>query len=307
MSGSAADAALAAALERALPGPLRIRARRDSPFASSFPLAELDVEAGDGSRHALIWKDLTPASLLPGARRTRGGAPAPDPARELRAYALLESADLGTPRRVAALEERERTWLFLEAVPGSRLEHVGDEAAWHATARWLAHSHGVLGARLPAAFPPAWDPPDLGALLAREPRAAALAPALEVARAVLARAPTSVIHGELYPANVLIGDGGRVCVLDWETIARGPATLDLAALTAGRWDEPGEPLASAYREALPEPPPAAAFQAELDAARLVTAAGWLARPAAWSPPPEQARDWLADARTVAERIAGAAA
>jgi Ser/Thr protein kinase RdoA (MazF antagonist) len=320
------DAALAAALERALPAPVRIRARRDSPYASSFPLAELDVEAGAGVRRGLMWKDLTPGSLLPGARRARRDA-APDPARELRAYELFDGAGLGTPQRVAALHERDRAWLFLEAVDGARLEHVGELAAWERTARWLAAAHAALAARtaaldaappqagLPggAPWPPAWLPPEPAALPERaaerhetprrQQRIAALAGALDAARAHVAALPPTTIHGELYAANVLTAADGRVCALDWETIARGPALLDLAALTAGRWDEPGEPLSEAYRRALPDPPRAAAFHAELDAARLLVAAQWLAAPAGWSPPTEQARDWLADAELVAGRLA----
>jgi hypothetical protein len=292
--------ALAAALEAELPAPVRIRARRPSPYASSFPLVELDVEAGEGTRHSLLWKDLSPAALLPGARRARRAPP--DPARELRAYDLLDGAGLGTPRRVAALHERERTWLFLEAVRGARLEHVGEPAAWQAAARWLAHAHGVLAARnLDPAWPPAWIPPEPDAL------GAALAGALDEARARAMASPPMTIHGELYAANVLIADGEsrRVCALDWETIARGPALLDLAALTAGRWDEPGDPLAEAYRRALPDPPPAAELRAELDACRLLVAAHWLSAPTDWSPPPEQARDWLADAELIAGRMPSA--
>jgi Ser/Thr protein kinase RdoA (MazF antagonist) len=294
------DRELAAALARALRGPVSIRARRDSPYASSFPLAELDVETGDGARLTVVWKDLTPGALLPGARAARGGAAA-DPLRELRAYALLDGAELGTPRLVASVEEPGRAWLFLEAVHGARLEHVGDPAAWAAAARWLARAHTVLAARASdPAWPPRWQPPDIDAL-AREPRIAALVPALAAARERLAAGPPAVIHGELYAANVLI-DGERVCVLDWETIARGPALLDLAALTAGAWEDADEPLAEAYRAALPDPPPRAAFLAELDAARLLTAARWLSAPAGWRPPPEQARDWLRDAEAVAGRI-----
>jgi aminoglycoside phosphotransferase (APT) family kinase protein len=101
---------------------------------------------------------------------------------------------------------------------------------------------------------------------------------------------------------MLIGDRTRVCALDWETIARGPALLDLAALTAGRWEEPGDPLAQAYRAALPDPPPLAAFEADLAAARLLTAARWLAVRPGWTPPPEQSRDWLADAEAIVGRM-----
>jgi aminoglycoside phosphotransferase (APT) family kinase protein len=313
------DAELAAALERALPPPVRILARRPSPYASSFPLAELDVEAGDGARLTVVWKDLTPSALMAGARRARDGATGwagTDSARELRAYALLDDAGLGTPRLVAALHEPERTWLFLEAVRGARLEHVGDPAAWDAAARWLARAHAELATRATAAtWPPPWAFPDPMTLLARaaergDPpqrlrRIEALADPLKLAAARAAAGPPAVIHGELYAANVLIADDGRVCALDWETIARGPALLDLAALTAGAWDDPAERLAEAYRQALSDPPPAAQLHAELDAARLLTAAHWLAAPSGWDPPPEQARDWLADAELVENRIASA--
>jgi Phosphotransferase enzyme family len=332
-----ADAALADALARSLPAPVRILARRPSPYASSFPLAELDVEDGDGARRTVMWKDLTPSALLDDARRARGADAAPGWAgadSELRAYELLDGAGLGTPRRIAALHEADRAWLFLAAVRGARLEHVGDPAAWEAAARWLARAHAVLAERTapraaPAApladpatapWPPAWVPPDPAALVAgaadpqRRRRIAALAGPLEAARAWAAAVPSATIHGEFYAANVLIAQdpappthapASRVCALDWETIARGPALLDLAALTAGRWDEPGDPLARAYREALPDPPPAARFAIDLDNARLLVAAGWLAAPAGWSPPPEQARDWLADAELIAARGAAA--
>lgn len=316
------DAGLGDALESALPAPVRILARRPSPYASSFPLEELDVEGGDGRRQTVVWKDLSPGALLPGALRARSGAMS-DPARELRAYELLDGADLGTPRRIAAVDEPERTWLFLEAVRGARLEHVGDPDAWEATARWLARAHMELARRAASspAWPPRWAFPDPTTLLTRaaergEPpqrirHVEALAGPLELAAARAAAAPLAVIHGELYAANVLIASSPpgrvrvtRVCVLDWETIACGPALLDLAALTAGAWDDLAERLAEAYRKALPDPPPRAQFLADLDAARLLAAAHWLAAPAGWSPPAEQARDWLADAKLAADRIAG---
>lgn len=309
------DAALAAALEHTLPAPVRILARRASPYTSSFPLTELDVEAGDGARMTVVWKDLSPSALLPDARAARDDI-VPDPTRELRAYELLDGAGLGTPQRLAAQRGMDRTWLFLEAVRGARLEHVGDPAAWAAAARWLARMHAELTVRADASVRPRWPPPwrfpDPMALLIRaaergDPpqrvrRIEALAGPLELATARAGAAPLTVIHGEFYAANVLIAEDDRVCALDWETLARGPALLDLAALTAGAWDDPREPLAEAYRLALPDPPSAAHLRAELDATRLLTAAHWLAAPADWRPPAEQARDWLADAELIAGRL-----
>jgi Ser/Thr protein kinase RdoA (MazF antagonist) len=313
------------ALAQRLPPPVRVRARRASPYASSFPLEELDVETGTGERLALVVKELSPDALLPDARRARDGA-APDPQRELCAYDLLERTEIGAPFRYAAVREGGRTWLALERVAGERLDQCGDPDAWAATARWLAGAQARLAARADgASWLPAWQAPAAARLAdaarraphlrptgapaaarQRERRLAALAEPLARARARAAALPQTVIHGELYPANVLIA-GARVCALDWETIARGPALLDLAALTAGRWDEPGDPLAQAYRAALPDPPPAAELARDLDACRLLVAARWLAAPPSWTPPPEQARDWLADAERVAERLLRCAA
>jgi hypothetical protein len=295
-------------LERWLDPPIRIRARRASPYASSFPVEELDVETGAGERLALVWKDVGPETLMADAWRARHGTP-PDPTREPRAYDLLERADVGAPCRYAVLRRPGRTWLFLERVEGTRLDHAADLDAWRVVARWLAQAHGRLAARAgESAWPPRWRAPELDELLAAAPdddrrrRVAALAAPLEGARARLAELAPAVIHGELYPANVLIADGGRVCALDWETIARGPALLDLAMLSAGVWSEPGETIAEAYRAALPDPPTAGELLADLDACRLLVAAGWLTAPADWTPPREQTRDWLADAELVAERL-----
>lgn len=52
---------------------------------------------------------------------------------------------------------------------------------------------------------------------------------------VLSNDPRTLIHGELYPANVLINEEGPV-VIDWECAGVGPGVLDLAMLTQGSWD-----------------------------------------------------------------------
>lgn len=291
----ASDVELAAALERSLAPPVRVLVRQPWPYPSSAPIEWLDVETGSGERLPIVWKDLTPS-----APRSDAAA---DPARELRAYDLLTIAQLGAPQCYAALADRDRTWLFLEAVDGRRLDEVGEPDIWCAVARWLAHARTALTSWAHGLdFPPSWRRPDLGAATARASgarrgRLTALAAPLAIAWAHAAAGPLSVVHGELYPANVVVADD-RVCVLDWETIARGPALLDLAALTEGRWEEPGEPIAEAYRTALPDARPREELLANLDACRLLVAAGWLAR----SSPHEQARDWLADAELIAARM-----
>ena len=52
---------------------------------------------------------------------------------------------------------------------------------------------------------------------------------------VLSVTPRTTIHGELYPANVIVQESGAV-VVDWESAGRGPGVLDLAVLTQGHWD-----------------------------------------------------------------------
>lgn len=51
----------------------------------------------------------------------------------------------------------------------------------------------------------------------------------------LANSARALIHGELYPQNVLINEDGPV-VIDWESAGVGPGVLDLAVLTQGSWD-----------------------------------------------------------------------
>ena len=46
----------------------------------------------------------------------------------------------------------------------------------------------------------------------------------------------TLIHGELFPANVLMASG-TLWFVDWESAGIGAGEIDLAALTSGAWDE----------------------------------------------------------------------
>jgi aminoglycoside phosphotransferase (APT) family kinase protein len=116
--------------------------------------------------------------------------------------------------------------------------------------------------------------------------------------------PKTVIHGEFYASNVLVGGDAqapRVCPVDWELAATAPGLIDLAALISGGWgDGDREAIVSAYRSAAG---PAAFSAQQLDLARLHLAVQWLGwAPPSWTPPEGQRHDWLGEALALAERL-----
>ena len=120
---------------------------------------------------------------------------------------------------------------------------------------------------------------------------------------LLAMAKT-VIHGEFYASNVLVGGDARrarVCPVDWELAAVAPGLIDLAALISGGWSERGP---RGDRLGVPlDGRPGPLFRWQLDLARLHLAVQWLgwAQPS-WNPPAGQQQDWLGEALALAERL-----
>jgi hypothetical protein len=327
MSGPARDADLRAALERVLAhlfgAPRRIGRleRRPSPFRTSFALEELDVVLEGGKGLPLLFKDLGWQGLLEEARAAKPSF-LHDPRREVETYrSILGPAGLGTAVCYGAFEpEAGRYWLFLERVAGRELYRVGDLAVWQRAARWLAGLHTHFAGRaegLARAVPLLRYDADFYRLWVR--RALTFARAGQARRGLgwlaerydrvverLAGLPATLLHGEFYASNVLVREGGEVCPVDWEMAAVGPGLMDLAALTAGKWnDEQRSALAGAYREGL------AGAQAQpggatdlLDWCRLQVAVQWLGWSENWSPPADHAQDWLGLALGLAERLLG---
>jgi hypothetical protein len=134
-----------------------------------------------------------------------------------------------------------------------------------------ARYHG--GAGLPAAIPrvtPAWwrelcldwVDPRLGAQAGRHPaatiaRARALigrAADLPAATAILASLPSTLLHGDVHPGNVLV-DAGRATLIDWGGSRVGPAALDLANLVTADSADVAR-YAATWRERTGQPLPA---------------------------------------------------
>ena len=201
--------------------------RRRSPYASTAHLEEIDAQLDDGVVLRLIFKDLRPASALPGARQVRP----PDlchPAREPLVYArLLEPLRLGARCLSAQADVEEgRCHVLLERVDGLQLCHVGDFALWAAAARWLGRLHVRLresaldaSARgevplltYDAAFYREWVRRAGEHVTAREHEGARraafsqLAERYEAIIATLTAQPPTFIHGECYPSNIVVRD-----------------------------------------------------------------------------------------------------
>jgi Ser/Thr protein kinase RdoA (MazF antagonist) len=301
--------------------------RRPYAYATSSPLEELQVCFDRGDAAKVIFKDLAWERLLDEARRSKP-AFLYEPRRAVETYRRILGPSSDCPRCYAAIAdaERARYWLLLEKVPGIELWQVGDLEVWEGVARWLGGFHGRFAgqtAELRAMNPYLLD---CGATwfdlwrgraqtaLARsdDSRASELLDALGGYGAVvetLGALPRTLVHGELYPSNVLVvreGGGLRVCPVDWEMAGTGPGLLDLAALAGGFKRRERGRLFSAYRSAMLElgadMPPQEEMRANLDRCRLHLALQWIGWSARWTAPAEHAHDWVGEALALARRL-----
>jgi Ser/Thr protein kinase RdoA (MazF antagonist) len=255
-------------------------------------------------------KDLSDGAWLAEAGATRSSLH--DPAREPAAYrSLLEPCGVG-PRCLASGTD----WVEIELVRGAELWQIGDLAVWVAAARALATTHDRLRSMADAAIPFLVHDDRLATKWRRR-AAASGAPARvldadERAWQRLQAVPATVIHGDMYPSNVLVRYDGtskqaEIIFIDWELVGLGPAVLDVAALTAGSWPaETVDALTHGYFETASALDDSFAdwetWCADLDAARLHLCVQWLGWAPGWRPPKAHRRDWLRDACAMVERV-----
>jgi aminoglycoside phosphotransferase (APT) family kinase protein len=140
------------------------------------------------------------------------------------------------------------------------------EGAILMAARWIARFHVVNQPRLgnlPSALLKTYDGEYYegwarrtcefaGSLHQRFPWLATLCQRSSELLPALTASPSTVIHGEFYPKNILF-HRGRVCPVDWESAAIAEGLIDLAFLTEGWGERPK--LELEYQQAWLNGPP----------------------------------------------------
>jgi hypothetical protein len=300
---------LRTALETVFQRPIKNVRRIPSPYSSSFTIEELEVTLDNGTTISTIFKDLSMSAMLEDARRAK-----PEflyaPEREIQVYRnVLPSLNLGTAQLYGTIVEpvAQRYWLFLEKLSGQELYELGEFEVWLKAAHWLAKFHTAADPGIAQTIAPALLRYD-GAYYARWLQRAheSAGPILDRVASrydrvieVLLDLPRTLLHGEFYASNILIqqqGSGCRVCPVDWEMAAIGPALLDVAALASGKWSR-GERLRllEAHHSTLPPRLQSKDFVTAFDCCQLHVALQWVGWSQSWSPPEKHANDWLTEA------------
>lgn len=295
-------------------------------YAKSAPLYAGTVAISARAVRVLV-KDVTRSALLPGARQVKP-AFLHDPCREPAMYRDV----LGDVDGPAAYFGHHfdpltgTTLLVVEHVDGLELGDVGELGVWTDTAHWLGEFHANHRATGVAGVPVVAHDRDLysrcleravaAARRLRAPERRRVEHVVDVYRSTaidrLVAAPPTLVHGELYPSNVIIGGaqldgtlpdvGRRICPVDWETAGVGPALLDLAALTTGDWTaDARDAMVDAYHETSGAVP-GDDFEMELASCQLQLAVQWMGWFVGHAPPPWHARSWIDEAERAASRI-----
>lgn len=308
--------------------------RRKSAYSSSCQITNLRVTLDGDDTHSFVLKTLHPSSWLPTAKQVRP-AFLYDAQREIRVYEnLLAELALGTPRYLGSQIDPDncRNWLMLERVRGPLLWQVGQDRHWQASARWLATLHhqarplSLQKERVDSAALVRYDEAyflqwakraecflsnhltDSDAETSRQFRK--IFNRYDRVARFLSQLPSTLIHGEFYPSNVIMrrnGSSHHVCPIDWELAGRGSSILDLAALTFGGWSpEKKQGLIRAYHEAMPSASDLPRTLQDLDEAVdfghlhfCIRQLGWAPD---WLPPDQHSRNWAQDALILARKL-----
>ncbi len=218
---------------------LTMRSRAASIYRSTYPCERVSVDTSSGPRELWCKYGSGYSDQVSGHRR--------GVEYEAVIYRIvLPHPDLATPRCYGAFEvSKGASCLVLDFVEGYRSHHSPYPRGLLDICRDLGsfHAAGMRGPRVPqlnafdATYFKRWATQVDMLLRSGPPRPAVrrFEDSMETVFDLMRRSPQTVIHGELYPQNVILTETGPV-VLDWESAGWGPGVLDLAVLTQGSWD-----------------------------------------------------------------------
>ena len=280
---------------------------REEILGGTFPKEVVTCRRADGTSLQVFCKYQGDASHVEYGHRGDVGYEA------LVYRTLLRRMHTSGPRFIGSLVDHAAggTWLAIEYAEGAeRVNHVDDAipvaAGWlgrfHAEAQRMLEAEPDLPLkRYDADYYLGWARRTLefaGPLLAQFPWLRPLCERFGDAVELLLESPATVVHGEFYPANVLIR-GDRIYAVDWESAAIAAGEIDLAFLTFG-WPDPGVAQAlDAYRAGFGPQQPPAPPDARLDAARVYGVLRWLGDRPAWT---ASSADFLPDLEPPARRL-----
>ncbi len=260
-----------------------VRSVRVNPYGSRSSSFVVELVTSTGRQVTAVLKGG------PSTERTPAGDPW-GPAYEASVYeCILDAAPSYRSPFLDRIEEGDFTWILLQWVDGSMpVSEAPHPAGIRSAARWTGQFHRELvGSVTPA--PPSmlvrygtdlaerWIRSAHATIAEALPVWTPLADELVMAApliGLLLQSERTVVHGDLYPANVLVADG-LVCPVDWEWAGCGAGELDLAALIDGWSLETVDACLRDYSLARWPAGTDGGFLRRLAAARLFLAARWM--------------------------------
>ena len=260
-------------------GCVRIMQREPHYYASTYPSERVVCRAGRGM-FSLLCKYS--AEREHEAFGHRGGLPY-----EAEVYRrVLLPLEVSAPTFYGEHKDPQTGWTWLvmecvdEAVRVNKLPRLMPRAA-----EWLARFHAAARARQKLAFLNRYDAEYYGGWIDRtvdntarvQDRYRGLKDLHREKRMIVESflsEPTTVIHGEFYPPNVLL-EGETIRPVDWESAAVGFGTIDLVSLTEEWPQKTVRACEAAYFESCNPRPDPQAFKRSLDLARLYLHLRWL--------------------------------
>jgi thiamine kinase-like enzyme len=264
---------------------LTIISRHPNIYSSTFPSEIVTCRHGNGSEVKLFCKYS--ADVNNESHGARGGV-----AYEADVYRyLLQNLNLSSCTFYGLYREpaKEHTGLVLRYLAdGVRITKSSDPETLSKAAGWIGQFHALCSRRASSpvlSFLKHYDQEYYRGWARRAQRMAeqagmrprwleSVCNRFDGVIEVLCEAPSTIIHGEYYPKNILLQDG-LIYPVDWESTAIGSGEIDLATLTEG-W--PPDEIARLEREyqraRWPEGTPEG-FQRCLCAARIYLQLRWL--------------------------------